>query len=128
MQETEIMKWAQIMAAAMIMANEYKSQLKLQPNAVQQQEESQPTQQEESQPNAQQKKKLQFAEFRKFDNLRILTAKVDGGVVISMRKGKQFCAFLFTQEIAEALVELVKEHHPNISPANISPAKKGRGA
>ena len=118
MQETEIMKWAQIMAAAMIMANEHKSQLKLQPNAVQQQQE------EESQPT----RKLQFTQFRKFDNLRILTAKVDGGVVISMRKGKQFCAFLLTQEIAEALVELVKEHHPNISPANISPAKKGRGA
>ena len=100
---------AQVMAA-MAMFNELaKSQQK--PAAVQQVQQEKP--------------KLEFVEFRRFTgtNLRILEAKNSN--VVAIRKGKQFVAFMFTREVAEALSELINKHYPA---DNSSPRKRGRGA
>jgi hypothetical protein len=77
-------------------------------------------------PQQQDKPKLKFVEFGRFSTLRISTADTENGTIVNVRKGEQFVTFLFNQEVANGLLQLIEKHYPNLlnSPKN----KRGRGA
>jgi hypothetical protein len=124
MQEQEIMKMAQAVAAAMVMFSELaKSQ-----NVAVRQEAKQETKQEQ-QEQTQEKPKLKFVPFGQFSTLRIATAKTENGTIVNVRKGEQFVTFLFNQEVAKGLLELINQHYPDLLVVTApNTRKKGRGA
>jgi hemolysin activation/secretion protein len=127
MQEQEIMKMAQAVAAAMVMFNELaKSQnVAVRQEAKQEQQEQQEAKQEQTQ----EKPKLKFVPFGRFSTLRISTAKTENGTIVNVRKGEQFVTFLFNQEVAKGLLELINKHYPDLLVVTApNTRKKGRGA
>jgi hemolysin activation/secretion protein len=121
MQEQELMKMAQAVAAAMVMFSEL---AKSQNVAVAKQEQQE--QQEAKQEQTQEKPKLKFVPFGRFSTLRISTAETESGTIVNVRKGEQFVTFLFNQEVAKGLLELINQYHPDLTAPNTR--KKGRGA
>jgi hypothetical protein len=45
-----------------------------------------------------------------------------------VRKGEQFVTFLFNEEVANGLLQLIEKHYPNLLGNSPKPNKKGRGA
>jgi hemolysin activation/secretion protein len=135
MQEQEIMKMAQAVAAAMVMFSELaKSQnvalrQEAKQEAKQEQQETEQEQQEAKQEQTQEKPKLKFVPFGRFSTLRISTAETESGTIVNVRKGEQFVTFLFNQEVAKGLLELINQYHPDLLVVTApNTRKKGRGA